>query len=225
MSTSTGSEPRGPGDRLLLAVLPRAGALWLRVARVTMRLQWEGADGALPGDGGPVIYAFWHEQLALMPWVQLRPPSVVPISRSRDGEWTARLFSQLPIGVESVRGSSSRGGAVALRGLVRAARRGRDLAITPDGPRGPARRVQQGAVMLARLTERPLLPVAFATRPEFRLGSWDRMILPVPFGKGTFVYGDLLWVERQADGDEAEAAAAELARRLDGLSDRARRSL
>lgn len=210
---------------MLLALLPRAGALWLRLARATMRLRWEGAEEALPDDDGPVIYAFWHEQLAMMPWVQLRPPSVVPISRSRDGEWTARLFLRLPVGVETVRGSTSRGGAVALRGLVRAARRGRDLAITPDGPRGPARRVQAGAVWLARLTGRPLLPVAFACRPRIRLRSWDRMILPVPWGTGVFVYGERLWVERDAPGDEAEAARVRLARRLDELSARARTSL
>jgi len=216
-------EPRSPGDRLLLGLLPRAGSLWLRLSRATMRLNWEGADDALPADGGPVIYTFWHEQLAMMPWVQLRPPSVVPISRSRDGEWTARLFSRLQ--VEAVRGSSSRDGAVALRGLVRAARDGRDLAITPDGPRGPARRVQPGAIRLARLTGRPLLPVAFATRPEIRLGSWDRMILPVPFGKGVFAYGELLWVEREAGEQQAAAASSELADRLDRLGARARRSL
>jgi hypothetical protein len=158
-----------------------------------------------------------------MPWVQLRPPSVVPVSRSRDGEWTARLFARL--GAETVRGSSSRGGATALRGLVRAARDGKDLAITPDGPKGPAERVQPGAVWLARLSGRPLLPVAFAARPCVRVGSWDRMIVPLPFSRGAFEYGELLWVPRRASGDELERCRRELEGRIADVSRRARQRL
>lgn len=216
-------ERLGFGDRLVLYLVPGLGGLWLKLARATMRLTWEGRDTALPTDGGPVIYAFWHSQLAMMPWVQLRPPSVVPISRSKDGEWTARLFRRL--NVESVRGSSSRGGVGALRGLVKAARAGKDLAITPDGPRGPARAVQPGAIWVARLTGRPLLPVAFAARPSFTVGSWDRMLVPVPMSRGAFVYGELLWVPRDADDESCEAAQVDLARRLDELTERASESL
>ena len=210
-------------DRLVLAVAPALGAGWLRLTRATMRLSFHGRDTALPADGGPLIYAFWHAQLAMMPWVQLRPPSVVPVSRSRDGEWTARLFKRL--GAEPVRGSSSRGGASALRGLVRAARCGKDLAITPDGPRGPAGQVQPGAVWLARLSGRPLLPVAFAARPCLHVGSWDRMIVPLPFTRGAFEYGELLWVPRHADERAVDGARRELQRRIDGAGERARRHL
>lgn len=215
--------PPGPADRLVLACVPSLGALWLRLARLTMRLRWVGAGGALPEDGGPVIYAFWHSQLAMMPWAQLRPPSVVPISRSRDGEWTARLFRHLA--VEPVRGSSSRGGVSALKGLVRASRRGRDLAITPDGPRGPAERAKAGAVWLAQVSERPLLPLAFACRPALRLNSWDRLLVPLPFGTGVFLYGEPLWVPAGVKGDGREAFRLELQRRLRELSARAAREL
>lgn len=210
-------------DRLALTVAPVLGAVWLRGTRATMRLSFHGKESALPSDGGPLIYAFWHSQLGLMPWVQLRPPSVVPVSRSKDGEWTARLFARL--NAETVRGSTSRGGATALRGLVRAARAGKDLAITPDGPKGPAERVQPGAVWLARLSERPLLPVAFACRPCVRVGSWDRMIVPLPFSRGVFEYGELLWVRRDADEDATEEARVELEWRLRETTDRAQRRL
>lgn len=210
-------------ERLGRALAPTLGSGWIRLCRATGRLRWIGREAALPEDGGPVIYAFWHHQLAMMPWVQLRPPTVVAISRSRDGELTEQLFSGLD--VEAVRGSSSRGGAAALRGLVRAARRGRDLAITPDGPRGPARTAKEGAARLARLTGRPLLPVAFRCRPRIRLGTWDRMVLPVPFGRGTFVYGDLQWVATDASARECDRVTAELTRRLDELTDRAERAL
>jgi lysophospholipid acyltransferase (LPLAT)-like uncharacterized protein len=159
----------------------------------------------------------------MMPWVQLRPPSVVAVSRSRDGEWTARLFARLQ--VDAVRGSSSRGGASALRALVRAGRGGRDLAITPDGPQGPAEVVQAGAVWLARLTGRPLLPVAFACRPCLRVGSWDRMIVPLPLARGVFEYGELLWVDRDAAPEAVEAARLELQRRIAAASERAAQRL
>jgi lysophospholipid acyltransferase (LPLAT)-like uncharacterized protein len=210
-------------DRLVLAAVPALGAAWLRAAHATMRLSFHGRETALPADGGPLIYAFWHAQLALMPWMQLRPPSVVPVSRSKDGEWTARLFARL--GAETVRGSTTRGGATALRGMVRAARAGKDLAITPDGPKGPAERVQPGAVWLARLTERPVLPVAFAARPCLHVGSWDRMIVPLPLSRGAFQYGDLMWVPRDADERAVEAARVELERRLAGVSAAAQQHL
>lgn len=210
-------------DRLGRAVAAPAGSAWLRLCRATLRLRWEGRESALPDDGGPVIYAFWHHQLAMMPWVQLRPPSVVAISGSRDGDLTARLFAGLE--VEAVRGSSTRGGASAFKGLVRAARQGRDLAITPDGPRGPSRIAKAGATRLARLTGRPLLPVAFECRPRIRLRTWDRLVLPVPFGRGVFAYGELLWLDREADAARCEAAASELGRRLDSLSRSAARSV
>lgn len=201
------------------ALAAAVGAGYLRLIRATMRLRRDGAATALPDDGGPVIYAFWHEQLAMMPWVQFRPPTVVPISRSKDGEITARLFAHL--GVEPVRGSSTRGGMIAARGMIAAARHGRDLGITPDGPRGPAREVQPGASWIARATGRPLLPVAFSCSRSRRLGSWDRMLLPLPFARGLFVYGEHLWVARESDPDDLEAADRELATRLAEVTDRA----
>ena len=210
-------------ERIVLAVVPLLGAAWLRFTGATMRLRYHGREGALPEDDGPVIYAFWHSQLPLMPWVQLRPPSVAPISRSKDGEWTARLFSRL--GVEPVRGSTTRGGASALREMVEAARAGKDLAITPDGPKGPAEQVQPGAIWLARLTGRPLLPVAFACRPRIRARSWDRMLVPMPFSKGVFQYGELLWVARDADASTCEAAGEELAARIASATEHAQQRL
>ncbi len=201
------------------ALVAPLGAAYLRLVHATMRVTREGAADALPEDGGPVIYTFWHEQLAMMPWVQFRPPTSVPISRSRDGAVMARLFAYL--GVDAVRGSSSRGGATAARGMLRAAQRGRDLGITPDGPRGPARIVQPGATWIAKATGRPLLPVAFDCSRCWRLRSWDRMLLPLPFAHGVFVYGPHLWVPRDADAAALASADRRLAQQLGELTDRA----
>ena len=207
-------------QRAVLAVVPRLGAGWLRLTRGSMRVRWEGREDALPGDGGPVVYCFWHSQLAMMPWVQLRPPSVVAISRSYDGDITARLFAR--VAVESVRGSTSRGGGAALRGLLRAVRRGQDLAITPDGPRGPRERAQQGAAWLAQASGRPLLPVAFACRPSVRLRTWDRLVFPLPLSRGVFVYGKRLRVAREGGADALHTATEELDKRLRQATERAR---
>lgn len=213
--------PHGPLRPLLLKLLPLFGIGYLRAVHSTSRIDRLGAEGALPADGGPVIYCFWHEQLAMMPWVQFRPPTVVPVSRSEDGDLTARLFRGL--GVEPVRGSSSRGGLAAARSLVRALRAGRDAGITLDGPRGPARVVQPGAAWVARATGRPLLPVAFACSRMRRLGSWDRMILPLPLGRGVFAYGEPLRVgHRERD---LEPIDRELGRRVDDETARARAAL
>ena len=126
---------------------------------------------------------------------------------------------------ETVRGSTTRGGPAALRGLARAARAGRDLAITPDGPKGPAEEVQLGAVWLAKLTGRPLLPVAFDCRPRPCVGSWDRIIVPLPFSRGAFEYGELLWIPRDADEETTEAGRVELQIRIRETTERARRRL
>lgn len=197
------------------------GAGYLRLVRATTRLRRVGA--CLPADGGPVIYAFWHEQLVMMPWVQFRPPTVVPISRSDDGEITTRIFARL--GVQPVRGSSSRGGAAAARGLLRAAAEGLDMGITLDGPRGPARIVQPGAAWIARATGRPLLPVAYACTRGRRLGTWDRMLLPLPVGRGAFAYEEPLWIDRSAGEEELRAATVELQARLARAEERARAAL
>lgn len=216
-------DPEKPLGRLALAVLPVVGAGYLRVVRATTRVTRVGESTALPADGGPVVYCFWHEQLVMMPWVQFRPPTVVPISRSRDGELTARLFGWL--GVEPVRGSSSRAGAQAARGMLSAVRAGRDLGITVDGPRGPARVVQPGATWIARASGRPLLPVAFACTRYRRLGTWDRMILPLPFGRGVFAYGELIEVGRDTDEGALQEADRVLAERLEKAAVRAAETL
>jgi lysophospholipid acyltransferase (LPLAT)-like uncharacterized protein len=109
------------------------------------------------------------------------------------------------VGLGVVRGSSSRGGAVALRGLARAVRAGEDVALVPDGPRGPACRLQAGIVSLAAATGAPVVPVGVAARPARRLGSWDRFMVPLPFARCAVVFGSALEVKRQDDREDARA--------------------
>ena len=110
------------------------------------------------------ILAFWHEHLLLMLHSRWRLPMSVMISQSKDGEYIARVFDWY--GVESVRGSSTRGGAMALRELIREARAAKNIAFTPDGPRGPRRVLKEGVVVAAQATGLPIVPIAFAAKKK-----------------------------------------------------------
>ena len=110
------------------------------------------------------IIAFWHAHLLLMLHSKFARPIVVLISRSKDGEYMARVFDHF--GVESARGSSTRGGPAALRELIRAARAGKNLVFTPDGPTGPNRIAKEGVVMAAQATGLPIVPIAFAAKKK-----------------------------------------------------------
>jgi lysophospholipid acyltransferase (LPLAT)-like uncharacterized protein len=187
-------------------LVPAAGAAAVTAIGATLRLRASGVDTLRPlwRAKRPVIYAIWHGRILLAPWVNARlrrregARSVcVLASRSRDGELVAAFARRF--GLDVVRGSSSRGGAAALRALVRALRAGHDVAVVPDGPRGPAGRLQAGIITLAASTGAPIVPMALAARPARRLGSWDRFMVPAPFARCVVVFGPALIVRREAD--------------------------
>lgn len=148
---------------------------------------------------GPVIYAFWHRYQILMAYEKRGCGALVLVSRSRDGELIARVVERF--GLRTARGSSSRGGGTALRELLDGVRSGRSAAFTPDGPRGPFRSVQPGVLALAEKTGAPIVPLAWAGSRVKELSSWDRFLIPLPFGRYEVVFGEPLRV-----GGEAEAA-------------------
>ena len=147
-----------------------------------------------------VILAFWHDQLLLMARGYRGPGASVLISASRDGEYIARTMEYFGIG--SVRGSSTRGGRAAFREMLELAKAPLDLVITPDGPKGPRHEVKEGVVQLARLSGRPVVPMAFACSRGHRFSSWDRFLLPLPPGRGVFSFGAPLYY---TDNDTMES--------------------
>ena len=122
------------------------------------------------------ILTFWHSHLLLMLHSRFRRPISTMISRSKDGEIIARVFDWY--GVHSARGSSTRGGGIALRALIREAREGKNSAFTPDGPKGPPRIVKEGVIQAARATSLPIVPIAFAAKKKSfsarGIGWWSR---------------------------------------------------
>lgn len=164
----------------------------------------------------PVIFVFWHGRLLPLIHVHRHQGVVALVSEHRDGEYLAGFLHHFGFG--TVRGSSTRGGIRGLKGLVRAARRGWDLAITPDGPRGPNRELKLGALSVARLTGLPLVPVGVAVASAWRVRSWDGLLVPKPFSTVRVAYGPPSFVPRNAGQAEIDEMAASLQRSLGDLS-------
>jgi lysophospholipid acyltransferase (LPLAT)-like uncharacterized protein len=136
----------------------------------------------------PFIFSLWHGQLLPLLWHHRNENIAVLISEHRDGELVARVADSL--GYRLIRGSTSRGGERALLGLVRDLREGREVAVTPDGPRGPARKYAPGALIAAQRAGAPILPIAAHAARAWRLKSWDRFMIPKPFAKVIVAYGN-----------------------------------
>jgi hypothetical protein len=143
----------------LIAIL---SSLFIRALHATLRVRH--VDAANLEAQPQYILAFWHAHLLLMLHSKFRRPIVVMISQSKDGEYMARVFDHY--GVESARGSSTRGGTAALRAVIRAAREGKNVVFTPDGPKGPALIAKEGVIHAAQATGLPIVPVAFAAQKK-----------------------------------------------------------
>jgi lysophospholipid acyltransferase (LPLAT)-like uncharacterized protein len=168
--------------------------------------------------GQPVIFALWHGHLLPLLWHHRGEGIAILISEHGDGEIIARIAMSL--GYHTVRGSTSRGAARALLGLVRTIGEGRDLAITPDGPRGPARSVAPGTLIVAQRSRAPILPIAAVASSAWHLKSWDNFLIPRPFARIHVSYGDLVPIQTTA----ARAAEEESDRLRDGIDSAERRA-
>lgn len=209
------------GEWFRMSVVPFVGYLYIRLLRRTMRIEYRGGEvlARARAESGAYILAFWHARFVMMPYVYPDARIVVLISRHRDAQRLGRILRRFGLG--TVDGSSTRGGASALRGLLRKVREGHDVGITPDGPKGPRRRAKPGVVSVAKLSGLPVIPVAFSAAPAVRLRSWDRTLLPRPFGRGVFLYGDPIRVPRDLDAAGEERVRAEIESTLDRLTDAA----
>ena len=185
-------------DSLQYAVAPMV-RLWM------MSLRWRIVCGFKDYEthkaSGPVIWAFWHSNLLFPAYIGRDRGIRILISHHRDGEIVARVAKGL--GLVPVRGSSSRGGTEALMSLAQAAGR-YDIAITPDGPRGPREVVQPGVILLSQVTGRPIMPVAAMAHPSKRLGSWDRFILPMPGARASIGITKIIKVPPDANKETRE---------------------
>lgn len=212
---------RSTGSGFTLFAVPLLASILIRLVRWTMRLRHLHREPleALVESGRPYVHAFWHGHLFLMPYSYRGRGISILVSAHKDGELIARTMGWF--GHECLRGSTTRGGASALRAAVRALRSGVDVGFTPDGPRGPRHKVQMGVIQAARMGRAPIVPVVFAASRRRVLGSWDGFIVPFPFSRGIFLYGEPMTVASEAGPEEMESARVDLERRLRDLTDEA----
>ncbi|EPY03220.1 lysophospholipid acyltransferase family protein [Magnetospirillum fulvum] len=195
------------------------GALYIRLVALTGR--WTivngGTAAAMWDEGRPFILAFWHGRILMMPRIW-RPgvPINMLISQHRDGQLIARTVSHF--GIDTIVGSTSRGGGAALRAMLKSLKSGQCVGITPDGPRGPRMRATAGIVAVARLSGCPVLPATWAARPRRLLGSWDRFAVALPFARGELVWGDPIHVPADADAAGLELARQQIEAALNALT-------
>lgn len=164
---------------------------------------------------GPALVTTWHfSNLAVLYHFADRD-AVVMVSKSADGEWSARMLKFL--GYRTARGSSGRGGGMALRQMISLVKAGSKVGLVADGSRGPARIVQKGGLFLARHTGARMYPVSMAAKPCWRFPSWDRTVLVRPFSKVVMAFGPPIEVERDATPERLEERRLELERELNRL--------
>jgi lysophospholipid acyltransferase (LPLAT)-like uncharacterized protein len=199
-----------PGARLIHLIL------W--IMRLTMRVRVDGGeimrDFTRRGEG--FIGIFWHARLIMIPFVYPGKRMNVLIGTHRDGQIIADVMHCF--GFRTVRGSSSKGGDKAVKEMVKLLASNNDLAITPDGPKGPAETLKPGVAQIARLTGKAVVPVAFGASRFRRFRSWDRFIIPYPFSKVVFVIGEPL---RYIKGEEIEQFRLRIENALKEATERA----
>ena len=189
--------------KLSLTVL--VGTALLRTLGSTWRFRIMNGDVVTShrAQGKPFIFAFWHGQLLPLLWLHRSEGVRIVISAHRDGEIVARIGERL--GHRTIRGSSSRGAARALLGIVRELEQGVEVAVTPDGPRGPARKFATGALVAAQRVGAPIIGIGVSASSAWRLRSWDRFMIPKPFARVNVVYTAATHVNatsaREAEGE------------------------
>jgi lysophospholipid acyltransferase (LPLAT)-like uncharacterized protein len=207
---------KSDGAKAVLSFIA-AGYIWL----VYRTSRWQVINGEQPhklmSEGKPFILAFWHGRLLMMPIsVQRKTKVNVMISHHGDGEIIARTIKHW--GQDSVRGSATKGAASAIKQMLKAIRRGEVAVITPDGPRGPRMRVQDGAVRLAAMSGVPVFAVSYSVKRGKILGSWDRFFVPAPFNRGVVTWGDPVLVPKKDEDGAFEKARDEIEASLNSIT-------
>ena len=207
--------------RFQVAAISGLGYPLINLLGQTLRWKVEGLHhfDAIVATGRQPVMAFWHGRILPATFYFRRRGIVVITSENFDGEWIARIIERFGYG--TARGSTTRGGQKALIQLVRDMEEGKPAGFTLDGPRGPAKVAQPGAVWLARKTGNPVLPFHLEASSYWTVNSWDRTQIPKPFSMIALVVGEPMSVSPTASDGQLESARAELERRLTSLERRA----
>ncbi len=196
------------------------GAYWI-IKILARTMQFEEIHPEIPRrfweKGVPAIGAFWHGRLFMMPVVYKGRKLSFLVSPHRDGQVVGKALKRF--GFHPILGSTRRKGFSGFKQMVKA--HGSDIAIVPDGPRGPRHQVQIGVIELARLTGRAIVPLTFSASKRKIFNTWDQCLLPYPFSKGVFIWGEPVEVDEYGDRAHLEEKRILLERRLNELTEQA----
>jgi lysophospholipid acyltransferase (LPLAT)-like uncharacterized protein len=207
------------GNETVRRFLCWLGARYIRLVLATGRWTMVRGEASIPyiDAGIPFIFCFWHGRILMMPYAwERRDRAHMLISQHRDGQIIARTVEHF--GIRTIAGSTQRGGAAALRTMLKVLRAGDCVGITPDGPRGPRMRASDGIVNVARMAGRPIIPMTFGACRRKVVPSWDRFVVPLPFSRGVFVWGDPIEVPRDMDDAAVEAARVKVEESLNAIT-------
>lgn len=202
---------------ILLRVVPVALALLIRIWFSTCRVRIHNLENFLDPKktGRPVVASFWHYSIVYFFYFVRGNRVTAMVSTSRDGEYIARLGKQF--GYNTARGSRNKKGMEGLKALFRAIRGGDNCALVADGSQGPPRLAQPGAILLASRTGAPILPMLWSADRYFTVSSWDRTVIPKPFCRIDYYYGEPIFVPADVKEDGIEEYRVLLEQRLNAL--------
>ncbi len=211
------------GEKFLLTVIPPIVVVIVKLFAFSFRLvKVEGqkrASAEVAKHDGRAVYCTWHQRMFYLCNYLGRLRVTIMMSRSKDGEWVARISKYF--GYKNVRGSSrkgdlDKGGGSAREELISRVKKGENAGMFLDGPRGPAREAKMGAIIIARETGAPMIPVLWGCDRAWVFNSWDRYMLPKPFAKIYFKHGEPIYVPPDATREEMEEYRKLLENRMNG---------
>ena len=194
-------------------------SVYLRFVYVTTRWQHNNDEhlGPMFDGGKPFIICLWHNRVMMMPLVwPYKKPVTILTSAHRDGQLVSKTMGKF--GFEAIHGSSEQGGSQALRAILREIKAGKIIGMTPDGPRGPRMRMKPGIITMARLTGAPIIPVCYSTSNKRVMSTWDRLLVPLPFGRGRVTWGRSFCISPEATRDDEESLRAALEEQMNTLA-------
>jgi lysophospholipid acyltransferase (LPLAT)-like uncharacterized protein len=218
---SFGSLAKYPlAKRLMIRAADLSFYLLINLIGRTVRFEIEGWENweAASRDGAIPIYTCWHNRVFLSTYFWRHRGIVVMTSQSFDGEYIARFIQRFGFG--AARGSSTRGATGALVEMVRLMKAGHPTGFTIDGPKGPKYFAKMGALLLAKKTGHPVLPLSIATKKYWEVNSWDRFQVPKPFTRALLTVAPPIFVSPEADESAMNEKRDKLQRVLDGLNQR-----
>ncbi len=208
-------------DEMFLFLASWIGPILIYLLGKTLKIEWVGEKNLdiIRKKKKSVIYAFWHGRMLIFTYSHRKHNIHVLISQHRDGEFIARIINNL--GFVPVRGSTTRGGSKALFEMCEKTASGFDVAITPDGPKGPGFKVHPGIIYVAQRSGMPIVPITNSAKNCWILSSWDRFLIPQPFSKAVIMLGKPLYVAPESNSRELEEIRVDLEKQLGALTQKA----